>query len=71
MEYIEVDVASATFLLFKVLYKKKNEEIVCLWIPAASISLYAFSHVSPVNKSLDIKYSIIWFVFKKTLLAAV
>ena len=39
MRHFEVDVASTTFLLCKVLYKKKNEEIVCLWIPAASFSV--------------------------------
>lgn len=51
MEHIEVDFASATFFLFKVLCRKRNGEIVCLQIPAAWFSVHsAFPHFPPVNK---------------------
>lgn len=51
LEHIEVNVAFATFLLFKVLCRKRNEEIVCLWVSTALFSVhYSFPHISPMNK---------------------
>lgn len=61
MEHIEVDVASATFFLFKVLCRGRNGEIVCLQIPAAPFSAhYAFPHFPPVNKLWTSKVVLHW-----------
>lgn len=61
MEHIEVDFASATFFLFKVLCRKRNGEIVCLQIPAAWFSVHsAFPHFPPVNKLWTSKVALHW-----------
>lgn len=61
MEHIEVDFASATFFLFKVLCRRRNGEIVCLQIPAAWFSVHsAFPHFPPVNKLWTSKVALHW-----------